>query len=42
MLIAEISKEHKLELERVEREMQAKFYEQQENEKLLKSNIEIL
>ena len=42
MLIAEISKEHKLELERVEREMQAKFFEQQENERLLKNNIEIL
>ena len=42
MLIAEISREHKNELDQVEREMQAKFFEQQENERLLKNNIEIL
>ena len=42
MLIAEISKEHKNELEKVEKEMQSKFFDQQENEKLLKQNIEIL
>lgn len=36
MLIAEISKEHKDELEKLEKEMQVKFMEQANNEKILK------
>jgi hypothetical protein len=42
MLISEISKEHKEELDRLEREFQQKFNEQAENERRLKSNLEIL
>ena len=42
MLISEISKEHKEELDRLESEFQKKFNEQAENERRLKSNLEIL
>jgi hypothetical protein len=42
MLISEISKEHKEELDRLEREFQQKFNEQAENERRLKNNLEIL
>lgn len=42
MLISEISKEHKEESDRLEREFQQKFNEQAENERRLKSNLEIL
>ena len=42
MLISEISKEHKDEMEKLEKEYQAKFQEQAQNERLLKQNMEIL
>lgn len=42
MLISEISKEHKDEIEKLEREFQTKFNEQAENERILKENKEIL
>jgi hypothetical protein len=42
MLISEISKEHKEEMDRMEREFQQKFNEQAQNEMQLKRNIETL
>ena len=42
MLISEISKEHKDEMDRMEREFQTKFGEQAANERVLKQNMEIL
>jgi hypothetical protein len=42
MLISEISKEHKEEMDRMEREFQQKFNEQAQNEMQLKKNIETL
>jgi hypothetical protein len=42
MLISEISKEHKSELEKLEKEFLSKFQEQAHNEKILKQNMEIL
>jgi len=42
MLISEISKEHKNELEKLDKEYQEKFKEQANNEKVLKQNMEIL
>ncbi len=42
MLISEISKEHKEEMDRMEREFQQKFNEQAQNEMQLMRNIETL
>ncbi len=42
MLISEIAKEHKEEMERMQNDFQAKFEEQANNEKILKHNMEIL
>jgi hypothetical protein len=42
MLISEISKEHKEEMDKMEDEYQLKFQEQAKNERLLKQNIEVL
>ena len=42
MLISEISKEHKEEMDKLEKEFQAKFQEQAHNERILKQNMEIL
>jgi hypothetical protein len=38
MLISEISKEHKSELDKLDREYQIKFQEQANNERILKEN----
>lgn len=42
MLISEISKEHKEEIDKLEKDFEAKFQEQALNEKILKQNMEIL
>lgn len=42
MLISEVSKENKADMEKLEADFQAKFAEQAQNEKLLKENQEML
>jgi hypothetical protein len=42
MLISEISKEHKAELDKIDEEYQAKFQEQANHEKILRENNETL
>lgn len=42
MLISEISKEHKTELDKLEKEYQTKFMEQANHEKILRDNNDTL
>jgi homoserine kinase len=42
MLISEISKEHKSELDKLDREYQIKFQEQANNERILKENQDLI